>query len=79
MTMTIKDILIKKGWISQKVPYGRRMVTALKHPTQNIMYMVQAHEFRAGMRTIAKVSSRNVVHDEQHDLIVVDGFIAIKP
>ena len=76
--MNIKQILIKKGWTTEKVPYGRRNVTALRHPTEPILYFVQSHEFKTGIRTIATINSRNVVHDEVNDLIIVDGFIAIK-
>jgi hypothetical protein len=78
--MNIKQYLEKKGWTPEKVSQGRRMVTALRHPNQPLLYLVQAHEFRArnGLRTIARISSRNLVHDTVNDLLIVDGFIAIK-
>ena len=77
--ITIKDILIKKGWKETVVHNLRRKATALAHPSTNLVYLIQAHEFRAGTRTIAKISSRNVVYDTNTALIIVDGFIAIKP
>jgi len=76
--MNITQILESKGWKRDKIAGGRRLVTILRHPTQNIYYSIQSHEFRTGLRTIARISSRNVHHCQDTDLIIVDGFIAIK-
>lgn len=77
--MNIKQILETKGWKKDSIYIGRRQSSILRHPTlPHLFYAIQSHEFRTKLRTIARISSRNVVYDKVNDLIIIDDFIAIK-
>jgi hypothetical protein len=80
--MSIKEILIQRGWKVKKkrssYAYSAQS-TYLEHPTnKKIKFRLQPHEFLEGVRTIAKLSEKNLVWDEVNGLIIIDGFIAIK-
>lgn len=83
--MKIHEILKKCGWIEEKKKnlgyFTYNGGTYFKHPVKNIEYWVQSKEIWKDKKMLVKFStSKNqseVVFDEIHKLIIVNGEIAI--